>query len=116
MARHDGWPVNLMTNRTCEQVMSVSAPNPRRFSWLLAISMSFAIAAMAARLPGQPPVAFEKSAQPVLQQHCVKCHGAQPKVAGLDLGSAASAIKGGNSGAAIVPGSAAKSMLYKRIA
>src|SRR5947209_19622955 len=61
-------------------------------------------------------ILFEKDIAPIFQQHCVKCHGAKPKKAGLDLRTAAAAFAGGESGPVLVPGSAAKSVLFEKIA
>lgn len=53
--------------------------------------------------------------KPVLRERCVACHGALKQEAGLRLDTAALAIKGGDSGAAITPGDAAKSRLLTRV-
>jgi cytochrome c553 len=60
-------------------------------------------------------VAFAASndaARAVLQAKCVSCHGAA-KMSGLDLRTRDSMLKGGSRGAAIVPGKAADSLVYK---
>ena len=65
-----------------------------------------------------PPVDFQRDVQPILAEHCVLCHGADPKQrkAKLRLDVRESAIKGGSSGeAAIVPGQPEKSELFRRI-
>ena len=56
---------------------------------------------------------FEVSA--VFQQSCVQCHGEAQQMAGLDLRSREALLKGGQSGAAIVPGDAKASTLYLRV-
>lgn len=53
--------------------------------------------------------------KPLFQKHCVDCHGPEKQKAGLRLDTAKSAIQGGDSGAAITPGDAAKSLLFERI-
>src|SRR5262249_13649162 len=45
---------------------------------------------------------FEKHVQPILQQHCFKCHGEGKVRGGLRLTSLANALKGGDSGPALV--------------
>jgi mono/diheme cytochrome c family protein len=47
---------------------------------------------------------FESQVRPVLVEHCLGCHGDKKVKAGLRLDSKASALKGGDSGPAIVPG------------
>ena len=54
--------------------------------------------------------------KPLFAVHCTKCHGAEKQKGGLRLDVADAAMRGGESGAVIEPGSAAKSELMKRIA
>jgi hypothetical protein len=60
---------------------------------------------------------FEKSIRPILVKQCLGCHSAQsqPIMAGLRLDDRELAIKGGNRGAAIVPGNPAQSLLLKAV-
>ncbi|MCU0705431.1 MAG: PSD1 and planctomycete cytochrome C domain-containing protein [Fimbriiglobus sp.] len=61
---------------------------------------------------------FENKIRPVLVEKCYSCHTANtPKgaKAGLKLDTAAGLLKGGDSGAAIVPGNAKKSLLVKAL-
>jgi len=58
---------------------------------------------------------FRDQVAPVLEQHCLRCHdGAKPK-GGLALGERAHLLSGGESGAAVVPGKAAESLLLQYI-
>jgi len=57
----------------------------------------------------------EEAARAVLQAKCVSCHGTA-KMSGLDLRTREAMIKGGARGAAVVPGKAAESLLYKAAA
>ncbi len=52
---------------------------------------------------------------PILLLRCATCHGRQTQEAGLDLRTKAAMLSGGESGAAIVPGEPAESLLIKRI-
>lgn len=61
-------------------------------------------------------VDYQKQVRHVLQDRCVACHGALRQEGGLRLDTAAAAIKGGDSGAAIQPGKVAESALLERIA
>ena len=47
---------------------------------------------------------FEKQVRPVLVEKCLSCHGAEKPKGGLRLDSREGLVKGGHSGAAIVPG------------
>src|SRR4051812_5203978 len=60
---------------------------------------------------------FEKKVRPILAQHCYQCHStAARKLKGdLLLDSRAALLKGGESGAVILPGSPAKSRLIEAI-
>ena len=54
----------------------------------------------------------DEAARAVLQTKCVSCHGGA-KMSGLDLRTREAMIKGGSRGAAVVPGKAVDSLLYK---
>ncbi|WP_397570767.1 DUF1553 domain-containing protein [Schlesneria sp. T3-172] len=54
---------------------------------------------------------FESEVRPVLVEHCQRCHGAKKQEAGLRLDSRDALLKGGDNGAAIVPGDANASLL-----
>src|SRR5579863_7812646 len=62
------------------------------------------------------PVSFVKEIQPVLEGSCWKCHGAAIQLSKLDLRTREGALKGGEKGAAIVPGKADESTLYRLVA
>lgn len=60
---------------------------------------------------------FEKEVRPILAARCLECHGAgkgDPK-GGLSLTSRAAALKGGDTGRAIVPGKPKESLLVSAI-
>ena len=59
--------------------------------------------------------AFEKTIRPILTEHCLKCHGADKPKGGLRLDGREGALAGGESGPALVPGDAAKSLLVKAV-
>jgi len=58
---------------------------------------------------------FARDVRPILERHCAGCHSGDSAKAALDVRSRASLLKGGVSGAAIVPGSAERSPLYQRV-
>src|SRR5436190_997413 len=61
------------------------------------------------------PLTFEEDVVPILEARCLKCHGEQVRKAGLDLRRRFSMLKGGDSGAAIVPGKPDESLLIELI-
>ena len=67
-----------------------------------------------------PPTAeqlrfFETNVRPVLVEHCQKCHGSKKQWAGLRLDSREALLRGGDSGAAIVPGKPDESLLIRAV-
>src|SRR5579862_103518 len=58
---------------------------------------------------------FESKIRPIFVNRCVSCHGPNLQLGGLRLDTQEGAAKGGNSGAAIVPGEPDKSLLVKAI-
>ena len=59
---------------------------------------------------------FEKQIQPIFQKRCTACHGEGQQMAGLRLDDAEGVRKGGSAGAIVIPGKAAESKLYQRVA
>src|SRR5579872_3656373 len=60
-------------------------------------------------------VSFGEQVLPILSNKCFKCHGDSIKLSGLDLRDRDSVLKGGQHGAAIIPGNADQSKLYRLI-
>ena len=60
-------------------------------------------------------VDFDQDIRPLLQQHCVECHGEKKQKGELRLDAKIFAFKGGHDGLAIVAGDTAKSLLFQRI-
>src|SRR5262245_52824408 len=68
-------------------------------------------------VPAAPARAdFEKDVAPVLVRRCVACHNAAEAKGGLDLTARNPALRGGDSGPAVVPGKADDSYLIERVA
>ena len=61
-------------------------------------------------------VTYAKDIKPILDNSCIKCHGAEKPKAKLRLDSLEGALKGGEDGKVIEPGNSAKSMLVHNIA
>lgn len=70
---------------------------------------------LAAGLLQAEPVDYLRQVKPVLVRNCSSCHGPDKQRAGLRIDTAAALHKGGNSGAAIVPGKSGDSLLIKAI-
>jgi len=62
------------------------------------------------------PISFAEHIQPILAKNCLKCHGEAMQLSKLDLRTRESALRGGQRGAAIVPGNAEESRLYRLVA
>jgi mono/diheme cytochrome c family protein len=58
---------------------------------------------------------FEGKVRPVLETHCINCHGPTKQKAGLRLDSRAALIKGGDSGPTIEPGRPEASRLIEAV-
>jgi len=100
-------------------------PDRTRFSavrGLLLAALAFALLVPARQANGESPAAdspegiefFEKHVRPLLADNCWECHGEKQK-GGLNLTSRAAALKGGDSGAALVPEHPEQSLLVKAI-
>ena len=69
----------------------------------------------AARTGLQRRVDFKRQVEPIFARSCYQCHGAKKAMGQLRLDGKESALKGGLSGAAIIPGDGKQSLLVKRI-
>jgi hypothetical protein len=69
---------------------------------------------LAGRLAAEP-VDYLRDVKPILARHCYECHGPQKQRSGLRLDTAAAALKGGVSGAVILPGKGNESKLIKAV-
>src|SRR5215472_9228103 len=65
---------------------------------------------------GERPVSFATDIRPIFEASCWKCHGGTVQLSKLDLRTRDTALQGGVRGAAIVPGKAAESRLYRVVA
>jgi hypothetical protein len=59
---------------------------------------------------------FRDQVAPILEKKCIHCHGESDPKGKLDLTSRAAALKGGDSGAAAVPGKPEESLILEMIA
>ncbi len=60
-------------------------------------------------------ITFARDIAPIFQKQCISCHGSEKPQGGLRLDSEAAALKGGDSGKAIIPGDSEKSPLVMRL-
>ncbi len=78
------------------------------------------VASSGAQAPGAPAqqstIDFAATIRPLLEEKCLGCHGEKLKLSRLDLRTRESAIAGGARGAALVPGNAEQSRLYRHVA
>ncbi len=85
----------------------------------LGLAVSFAVlAALGLAQPAQPRVDekfFAEKVAPIFKKNCVQCHNPDKARGGLDLGTRASTLSGGEKGPAIVAGDSAHSLLTKMI-
>jgi mono/diheme cytochrome c family protein len=58
---------------------------------------------------------YIRDVKPIFAKSCVRCHGAETSEVDLRLDFATALLKGGNSGAAVVPGQSDKSLLITKI-
>src|SRR5579864_2109950 len=61
------------------------------------------------------PPDFDNDVAPIFQAKCLKCHGEKDRKAELDLRSLSTLLKGGESGAVVVPKDPDKSLLYEKV-
>ena len=66
--------------------------------------------------PLQVVVDFSRDVAPIFQQRCYTCHGPSQQMNGLRLDQKDTTLKGGYSGAVILPGNSAESKLLLRVA
>jgi len=84
---------------------------------LLAGTLLSACGTQASSQSGTPGVvSFSQDVLPILQGNCSRCHGDSRQSGGLDLSSYTSMMAGGRTGASILPGDAANSLLVQMIA
>lgn len=65
--------------------------------------------------PASGAVDFVQDIQPIFSKHCYQCHGGHKQEAAFRLDNKPSALKGGDFGAAIVPGKADDSRLMHAV-
>lgn len=82
----------------------------------LAAMLTLVVAGPATWAAGDSRLTFESDILPILNAHCLQCHGGVHQKNDLDLRTHAALLKGGKSGTAVVPGKPEESLLWKKIA
>ncbi|QDT99499.1 DUF1553 domain-containing protein [Gimesia aquarii] len=83
---------------------------------LLFVSCCLSVAQAADSANKKTPLSFENDVRKILKVHCLHCHGENGEKEGnLDLRLKRFMVKGGDSGAAIVPGKSDQSELITRV-
>jgi mono/diheme cytochrome c family protein len=88
---------------------------------LIAVTGSLA-AAWAVFIPSANGRGRERDSEPIARRvqlvlkRCVECHRTEEPAGGLDLTSRAAALRGGESGAALRPNDAPRSLVYRKVA
>lgn len=80
----------------------------------LSITLGILIAGQSV-IAAEGKVDFAKEIHPILEQQCVKCHGAEKQKGKLRLDNREAALKGGKGGPSLVPGDSAKSEFLRRV-
>jgi hypothetical protein len=83
---------------------------------LLAAAACALAAVAASSHQASAQISFERDIKPLFAARCLPCHNEQRRSGGLRLDARAFALRGGQSGAAVVPGQAAESRLLARVA
>jgi hypothetical protein len=65
--------------------------------------------------PAPAAVDFSRDIQPILQTTCYECHGPKKTKAHLRLDSRDGLMKGGETGAIVVPGNSERSLIVRRL-
>ena len=71
-----------------------------------------AVASNSTPAPAAEKVDFVRDVKPLLEVHCLSCHGSKKPKGDLDMETRAANIKGGEKGAGLVPGQPDKSPIY----
>lgn len=61
------------------------------------------------------PAFFSETISPLLEKHCIGCHGPEEQEGGLRLDSVTGISTGGKSGSAVVPGAVDESLLMSAL-
>ncbi len=104
------------THRASLAQHTIAGSNIRLPRWhALLVCSALLTATLDAAEPANAPVDYLKEVKPLLTAKCVACHGGLRQKGNLRLDTAKLAMKGGDSGPAIVTGDSSKSVLIEAI-
>ena len=97
-------------------------PSTRAGAWVCLVLMAFfgvpvldVVAAASVEVTSTQVDYFEKRIRPFLANDCYECHGAKKQKGGLRVDSREALRRGGDSGPAVIPGDAGRSLLIQSI-
>ncbi len=121
--RSAGWSIRY--NESPASVVRTGTPPPLLVvppvfglptrSCLIAASCVVSLIAAGASIASEEAEFFERKIRPVLVKHCYECHAADLIQGGLRLDDPDAMLRGGDSGAAVMPGQPEKSLLLTAI-
>jgi mono/diheme cytochrome c family protein len=82
---------------------------------LLAVLVAIPPGSRGADAPSPKSPDYARDVKPIFAKHCVSCHGPDKQRGGLRLDRKAGALKGGDGGAAIIPGKSGDSPLIRLV-
>ena len=88
----------------------------RRISFVISLLVCLIYPVHTAAGQSESVPQFESDVLSILTESCFQCHATDTPMAGLDLRTPPSILRGGTSGPAIVAHSAESSFLYQRVA
>ncbi len=93
----------------------VIPPNGKRLVVILLLLSCAWLLHAAHSVAAQQQVDFTRDIQPIFNAHCISCHSAKKAAGQLRLDNKTAAMKGGISGAIILPGNSKASILLARV-
>ena len=87
----------------------------RNFKLIIGALFVSTLAFATGYVPQSQTVDFDRAIKPIFDAHCISCHGAKKAAGQLRLDNKAAALKGGISGAVIIPNNSKASILLARV-
>jgi len=105
---------HLIARLTARMLRRLRTIDSSKLAWTV-VAWAFVIPVATFAADEKEPSDFEASVLPLLQEKCVKCHGATNPKGELDLASISGLRRGGESGSVIKSGDAQESTLFKKL-
>src|SRR5262245_34058505 len=102
--------------RSFTEAAAMQARVPALAAGVLLATSIVALLSAQSTAPASTQVSFRTKVRPSLERSCLACDGEGTPSGRLDLRTRESAIKGGARGSDLIPGDAAASRLYRRVA